>query len=61
MLNFDRNTRITIYLTIAFTVPVLVFLGHLSLDIAKEVLSFAAAVLTVAGSALAIKNVPKSD
>lgn len=61
MFNFDPNTRITIYLTIAFTVPSLVILGHLSVDVAKEVLSFAAAILTVAGSALAIKNVPKND
>lgn len=61
MFNFDPKTRITIYLTIAFTVPALVILGHLSAEVAKEVLSFAAATLTVAGSALAIKNVPKKD
>jgi len=61
MFNFDPNTRIVIYLTIAITVPVLVFLGHLSPEVAKEVLSLTASILTVAGSALAIKNVPKDD
>lgn len=61
MFNLNPSTRITIYLTIAVTVPVLVILGHLSTELAKEVLAISASALTIAGSALAIKNVPKQD
>jgi len=60
-MNFKPATRKWIYGIIAALVPLFVTLGYLSPDIARELLAVAAAVLTVAGSALAIKNVPQSD
>lgn len=60
-MNFEPHTRKWIYGIIAATVPLLVALGYLSPEISKELLAIAAAVLTVGGSALAIKNVPDED
>lgn len=61
MFDFTPHTRKWIYGIIAALVPMLVTLGYLSPDIAKELLAVAAAILTVAGSALAIKNVPEEE
>lgn len=60
-MNFKPHTRKWIYGIIAATVPLLVTLGYLTPEISKELLAIAAAVLTVGGSALAIKNVPDED
>lgn len=55
------HTRKWIYGIIAALVPLLVTLGTLSEPLASQILSVVAAVLTVGGSALAIKNVPDSE
>jgi hypothetical protein len=52
------ETRKWIYGIIAALVPLLVTIGTLSDELASQILSVVAAVLTVGGSALAIKNVP---
>lgn len=57
-MNFEPQTRKWIYGIIAAIVPLFVTLGYVSPEIARELLAVAAALLTVAGSALAIKNVP---
>jgi hypothetical protein len=55
------QTRKWIYGIIAALVPLLVALGTISEPLAGQILAVAAAILTVGGSALAIKNVPKDD
>lgn len=60
-MNFKPATRKWIYGIIAAVVPLFVTLGYLTPEIARELLAVAAAILTVAGSALAIKNVPSDD
>jgi uncharacterized membrane protein len=60
-MNFDPKTRKWIYGIIAALVPLLVTLGILSPELSKDLIAIAAAVLTVGGSALAIKNVPDQD
>jgi hypothetical protein len=55
------QTRKWIYGIIAALVPLLVTIGSLSEPLAGQILGVAAAVLTVSGSALAIKNVPTDD
>lgn len=55
------QTRKLIYGVIAALVPLLVALGTLSEPLAGQILAVAAAILTVGGSALAIKNVPNED
>jgi uncharacterized membrane protein len=60
-MNFDPKTRKWIYGIIAALVPLLVTLGILSPELSKDLIAIAAAVLTVGGSALAIKNVPDHD
>jgi hypothetical protein len=55
------QTRKWIYGIIAALVPLLVTLGALSEPLASQIMGVVAAVLTVGGSALAIKNVPKDD
>jgi hypothetical protein len=52
------ETRKWIYGIIAALVPLLVTLGTLSEPLAGQILTVVAAILTVGGSALAIKNVP---
>jgi hypothetical protein len=52
------ETRKWIYGIIAALVPLLVTLGTLSDQLASQILTVVAAILTVGGSALAIKNVP---
>jgi hypothetical protein len=52
------ETRKWIYGIIAALVPLLVTIGTLSDELASQILSVVAAILTVGGSALAIKNVP---
>lgn len=61
MFDFKPATRKWIYGIIAALVPLFVTLGFLTPEIAKELLAVAAAVLTIAGSALAIKNVPPTE
>lgn len=61
MFDFKPKTRKAIYGVIAALVPLFVTLGYITPEIAKELLAVAAALLTVAGSALAIKNVPNQD
>lgn len=60
-MNFKPKTRKWIYGIIAAIVPLFVTLGYITPEIARELLAVAAALLTVAGSALAIKNVPDQD
>jgi hypothetical protein len=55
------QTRKLIYGVIAALVPLLVALGTIAEPLAGQILAVAAAILTVGGSALAIKNVPKDD
>jgi hypothetical protein len=52
------ETRKWIYGIVAALVPLLVTIGTLSDELASQILSVVAAILTVGGSALAIKNVP---
>jgi hypothetical protein len=61
MFDLSPTTRKWIYAIIAALVPLLVTLGTVSDEIGRQVLGVAAAVLTVSGSALAIKNVPDED
>lgn len=61
MFDFKPETRKWIYGIIAAIVPLFVTLGYLTPEIARELLAVAAALLTVAGSALAIKNVPTDE
>ena len=56
--NLKPETRKWIYGIIAALVPLLVTIGTLSDELASQILSVVAAILTVGGSALAIKNVP---
>ena len=58
MFNYKPETRKWIYGVIASVVPLLVVLGLLSENLAFPILDVIAALLTVGGSALAIKNVP---
>ena len=55
------QTRKLIYGVIAAVVPLLVAFGTIAEPLAGQILAVAAAILTVGGSALAIKNVPKDD
>lgn len=61
MLELKPEVRKWIYGIIAATVPLLIALGTISGDLGQQILSVAAAVLAVGGSALAISNVPKED
>jgi len=58
MFNYSPETRKWIYGVIASVVPLLVVLGLLNEELALPILDVVAAVLTVGGSVLAIKNVP---
>ncbi len=58
MFNYSPETRKAIYGVIASVVPLLVVLGLISEDLALPILDVVAALLTVGGSVLAIKNVP---
>ena len=60
-MNFKPATRKWIYGIIAALVPLMVTLGYLSPELSRDLLSIAAAILTVGGSALAIKNVPSEE
>jgi uncharacterized membrane protein len=60
-MNFKPATRKWIYGIIAALVPLLVTLGYVTPELSKELLAIAAAVLTVGGSALAIRNVPDEE
>lgn len=60
-MNFKPKTRKYIYGVIAALVPLLVAIGSLSEELATHVLGVFAALLTIGGSALAIRNVPEDD
>jgi hypothetical protein len=59
MFNYSPETRKWIYGIIASVVPLLVVLGLLNEELALPILDVVAAILTVGGSVLAIKHVPK--
>lgn len=61
MFEIPAHVRKWIYGIIAATVPLLITVGSISGDVGQQVLSVAAAILAVGGSALAIKNVPDED
>jgi hypothetical protein len=61
MLNPTPETRKWIYGVIAAIVPLLVAIGILSEELASPLLNVFAAILTVTGSALAIRNVPSNE
>jgi hypothetical protein len=61
MFDFKPETRKWIYGIIAAIVPLLISLGYLTNEAAAQILNVAAAVLTIGGSALAIKNVPDKE
>ena len=58
MFEIPAHIRKWIYGIIAATVPLLITVGSITGDVGQQVLSVAAAILAVGGSALAIKNVP---
>lgn len=60
-MNLKPETRKWIYGVIAATVPLLVTLGSLTDEVARQLLNILAATLAVGGSSLAIANVPQSD
>jgi len=57
----NPETRKWIYGIVAALVPLLVTLGTLTDDVARQLLNILAAVLTVGSSSLAIANVPQTD
>ena len=57
-MNLKPETRKWIYGVIAATVPLLVTLGSLTDEVARQILNILAATLAVGGSSLAIANVP---
>ena len=61
MLNPTPATRKWIYGLIAAIVPLLVVLGILSEELASPILNVFAALLTIGGSALAMRNVPTDE
>ena len=61
MFEIPAHIRKWIYGIIAATVPLLITVGSITGDVGQQVLTVAAAVLAVGGSALAIKNVPDED
>ena len=58
MFDLPPHVRKWIYGIIAATVPLLITVGSISGELGQQILSVAAAVLAISGSALAIKNVP---
>jgi hypothetical protein len=61
MFEIPAHIRKWIYGIIAATVPLLITVGSITGDVGQQVLSVAAAILAIGGSALAIKNVPDED
>lgn len=61
MFDLPAHVRKWIYGIIAATVPLLITLGSITGELGQQILSVAAAVLAVGGSALAISNVPDED
>ena len=59
MFNFEPHVRKLIYGVIAALVPLLVAFGAISDEVGQTVLNVTAAILTISGSVLAIKNVPE--
>jgi hypothetical protein len=57
MLDLSPDTRKKIYGVVAAGVPLLVAVGAITGDVAQHVLTFAAAILAVGGSTLAMANV----
>ena len=60
-MNLNANTRSWIYRIVMATVPFLVTLDLITGDVAGHILSIAAAVLAVGGSALAAANVTPDE
>lgn len=60
-MNLKPETRKWIYGVIAATVPLLVTLGSLTDEVARQLLNILAATLAVGGSSLAIANVPPAN
>jgi hypothetical protein len=58
MLEMKPEVRKWIYAIIAATVPLLISLGSLTIEMGGQILNVAAAVLSIGGSVLAISNVP---
>jgi hypothetical protein len=61
MFEIPAHIRKWIYGIIAATVPLLITVGSITGDVGQQILTVAAAILAVGGSALAIKNVPDED
>ena len=61
MFDIPPHVRKWIYGIIAATVPLLITVGSISGELGQQILSVAAAVLAVGGSALAIKNVNEEE
>ena len=61
MLDLPPHVRKWIYGIIATTVPLLITIGSITGELGQQILNVAAAILSVGGSALAIKNVPDED
>lgn len=61
MFDIPPHVRKWIYGIIAATVPLLITVGSISGDLGQQILSVAAAVLAIGGSALAIKNVNEEE
>ena len=61
MFEIPAHIRKWIYGIIAATVPLLITVGSITGDVGQQVLTVAAAILAVGGSALAIKNVPDEE
>jgi hypothetical protein len=61
MLELKPEVRKWIYGIIAATVPLLISIGTITGELGTQILNVAAAILSVGGSVLAIKNVPDQD
>jgi hypothetical protein len=57
----NAQTRAWVYRIVLAVVPLLITLGLLTEEVARDILNIAAAVLAVSGSALALKNVTPDE
>jgi hypothetical protein len=58
MFDLPPHVRKWIYGIIATTVPLLITIGSITGEVGQQILNVAAAVLSISGSVLAIRNVP---
>ena len=58
MFDLPPHVRKWIYGIIAATVPLLITIGSITGELGQQILNVAAAVLSISGSVLAIRNVP---